>query len=479
MAVDEGRAVAAIARRSSDAGGRPDRPARAGSRSDERQLGERHGTWGPLRSARVGRTPPPAGFHVVAHVPLRGRIAGQAAGRSGRRRATPPRRRPGRVHAPAGRRTPRTSGSVSDGGCAALDRPTGLPTVLILESRSHLDMGDLPNLLAAELGVLTVRLERAIRSLDGVARVHVNRWGDGSAHLHVWFLARPTGRLQLRGTFLSLWDDILPRIPESQWRENLALVAAWLADFGGQALAEPPHIDWQTPAEFTIPRTAADGDDDAADDGRCATPRSADRRTDRLRRPRGADTTALARRPADGVTTVSVPARGRGGPARDDTVASSTGTPAGTRRERDGQPVRRRQRRDASGSRSTAQAGSAGSAGSDAAPTGQPPASANGRAGGRRHGAPADAAQRHHQVRHDRPAPAAAPRRWCSPPATRWRPPSRRAGTDDRQVRHHRRRGQGRHGRATDDDRRSPTSGGSGGDAIASGADVETLRPTR
>ena len=88
----------------------------------------------------------------------------------------------------------------------AMDRPTGLPMVLILESRSHLDLGDLPNLLAAELGVMTVRLERAIRSLDGVARVHVNRWGDGSAHLHLWFLARPYGRLQLRGTFLSLWD---------------------------------------------------------------------------------------------------------------------------------------------------------------------------------------------------------------------------------------------------------------------------------
>src|SRR5262245_21893810 len=27
-----------------------------------------------------------------------------------------------------------------------LDRPTGLPMVLILESRSHLDLGDLPNL---------------------------------------------------------------------------------------------------------------------------------------------------------------------------------------------------------------------------------------------------------------------------------------------------------------------------------------------
>src|SRR4051812_18749466 len=133
----------------------------------------------------------------------------------------------------------------------AMDRPTGLPMVVILECRSHLDLGDLTNLLAAELGVMTVRLERAIRSLDGVARVHVNRWGDGSAHLHMWFLARPHGRLQLRGTFLSLWDDILPVIPEQQWRENLALVAAWLAEFGGTAIAEPPHIQWESPSTIT------------------------------------------------------------------------------------------------------------------------------------------------------------------------------------------------------------------------------------
>lgn len=139
----------------------------------------------------------------------------------------------------------------------SLDRPTGLPMVLILESRSHLDLGDLPNMLAAELGVMTVRLERAVRSLSGVARVHINRWGDGSAHLHVWFLARPYGRLQLRGTFLSLWDEILPPIEEAQWRENLALVAAWLEGFGGRALAEPPRIDWQAPAQF--PASSDDG----------------------------------------------------------------------------------------------------------------------------------------------------------------------------------------------------------------------------
>jgi diadenosine tetraphosphate (Ap4A) HIT family hydrolase len=133
----------------------------------------------------------------------------------------------------------------------AMDQPSGLPVVLILESRSHLDLGDLPNLLAAELGLMIVRLERAIRSLDGVARVHVNRWGDGSAHLHLFFLARPYGRLQLRGTFLSLWDHILPPIPEEKWRENLALVAAWLAEFGGRTLAEPQRIQWQAPSSLS------------------------------------------------------------------------------------------------------------------------------------------------------------------------------------------------------------------------------------
>ncbi|WP_433530577.1 hypothetical protein ACQPYA_31375 [Micromonospora sp. CA-263727] len=141
----------------------------------------------------------------------------------------------------------------------AMDRPTGLPMVLILESRSHLDLGDLPNLLAAELGVMTVRLERAIRSLDGVARVHVNRWGDGSAHLHMWFLARPYGRLQLRGTFLSLWDSILPPISEEKWRENLALVAAWLAEFGGRPLAEPPRIQWQAPSSLAAQSAPSEG----------------------------------------------------------------------------------------------------------------------------------------------------------------------------------------------------------------------------
>jgi hypothetical protein len=91
--------------------------------------------------------------------------------------------------------------------------------------------------------------------------VHVNRWGDGSAHLHLWFLARPFGRLQLRGTFLSLWDDILPPVPEGQWRENLAYVGAWLAEFGGRAMVEAPHIDWQSAGSLDDPEADAEPKD--------------------------------------------------------------------------------------------------------------------------------------------------------------------------------------------------------------------------
>ncbi|WP_433552078.1 hypothetical protein ACQP08_32610 [Micromonospora zamorensis] len=222
----------------------------------------------------------------------------------------------------------------------AMDRPTGLPMVLILESRTHLDLGDLPNLLAAELGVMTVRLERAIRSLDGVARVHVNRWGDGSAHLHMWFLARPYGRLQLRGTFLSLWDSILPPISEAQWRENLALVAAWLAEFGGRPLAEPPRIQWQAPSSLLAQSEAADAA--AADAAAAAAAASVIEAAEEI--PEPADSTpsvdptdgdtAPSADPADGDADVGSTAAGAAptneaaSPARAGNTASDA--PAGT-----------------------------------------------------------------------------------------------------------------------------------------------------
>jgi hypothetical protein len=124
-------------------------------------------------------------------------------------------------------------------------RPTGLPVVVGLELRPHLDLGDLPNLLAAELGVMTVRLEKAIRSLPGVADVHVSRWGDSEGHLRVWFLARPPGRMEFRGPHLPLWDRALPRVADAAWRDRLGAVAVWLAGFGGRAVVDPPRLDWQ------------------------------------------------------------------------------------------------------------------------------------------------------------------------------------------------------------------------------------------
>ena len=218
-----------------------------------------------------------------------------------------------------------------------MDRPTGLPMVLILECRSHLDIGDLPNLLAAELGVMTVRLERAIRTLDGVARVHVNRWGDGSAHLHMWFLARPYGRLQLRGTFLSLWDDILPVIPEEEWLENLALVAEWLAGFGGRAIAEPAHIHWQSPSTFSnepaiAPETTSSTDTRSASDATDSwsdQPASADMRRSTEATDSWSDHPASAdMRPSTDATAYDSPRSANAGSPSDQPVSADAWPPA-------------------------------------------------------------------------------------------------------------------------------------------------------
>ena len=75
---------------------------------------------------------------------------------------------------------------------------------------------------------MLVRVERAVRRVEHVGRVHVCRRGDGSAHLHYWFMARPARMPQLLGSFAAVWDDILPPIPEDVWRENLLIVAAAL-----------------------------------------------------------------------------------------------------------------------------------------------------------------------------------------------------------------------------------------------------------
>lgn len=51
--------------------------------------------------------------------------------------------------------------------------------------------------------------------------LHVCRWGDGSEHLHWWFMARPARLPQLSGTLAAIWDDVLPPLPDEVWRENV------------------------------------------------------------------------------------------------------------------------------------------------------------------------------------------------------------------------------------------------------------------
>jgi diadenosine tetraphosphate (Ap4A) HIT family hydrolase len=104
-----------------------------------------------------------------------------------------------------------------------------LPAVVLLMPREHYaDPGDLPDELAAEFGVLVARIERAVRAVGEIGRVHVCRWGDGGEHLHWWFIARPARLPQLTGSLIAIWDDVLPPLPEEIWRDNLARLKAAL-----------------------------------------------------------------------------------------------------------------------------------------------------------------------------------------------------------------------------------------------------------
>ncbi len=71
--------------------------------------------------------------------------------------------------------------------------------------------------------------------LGDVARVHVNRWGDGGAHFHLWFMPRPLGMLQLRGSMLPMWLELLPNLDEVTATEVLARIGAAMALGGGTA----------------------------------------------------------------------------------------------------------------------------------------------------------------------------------------------------------------------------------------------------
>lgn len=113
--------------------------------------------------------------------------------------------------------------------------PSGLPLVLVLHTREHLDMGHLDDDLASELGRITNRLVRIVEGLPHIGRLHVNRWGDGGAHFHQWFFARTHRLPGVLGSYAVDWDEILPPGPVETWREDLHVVGTKLANWGGES----------------------------------------------------------------------------------------------------------------------------------------------------------------------------------------------------------------------------------------------------
>jgi diadenosine tetraphosphate (Ap4A) HIT family hydrolase len=109
-----------------------------------------------------------------------------------------------------------------------LHPPVGgsLPGAVWLASRVHVDsFRDLPPELAADFGRVTARVERAILSLGDIARVHLNRWGDGGAHFHVWLIPRPLGMVEANGMMLPIWEDVLPNVSDEELRAAAEKIA--------------------------------------------------------------------------------------------------------------------------------------------------------------------------------------------------------------------------------------------------------------
>jgi hypothetical protein len=115
-------------------------------------------------------------------------------------------------------------------------KPSGMPLVLFLNSQEHLDLEDLDDDLASEYGRVQVWLHRIMTNLPHIGRVHVNRWGDGGAHLHVWFVARYERLPHILGSMAVEWDEMLPPPPEDVWRADLKHVADRMANHDGVSL---------------------------------------------------------------------------------------------------------------------------------------------------------------------------------------------------------------------------------------------------
>ncbi len=108
--------------------------------------------------------------------------------------------------------------------------------MLILRSKEHLDFPDMDDKLAGEYGRIATWLCRIMSHLPNIARVHVNRWGDGGSHLHVWFIARTARLPHIIGSMAAEWEEMLPPVPEDVWLADIKTVARKLATHEGRAL---------------------------------------------------------------------------------------------------------------------------------------------------------------------------------------------------------------------------------------------------
>jgi hypothetical protein len=78
------------------------------------------------------------------------------------------------------------------------------------------------------------RIEAAMMATGKFGRVHVNRWGDGGAHFHIWFWGRPLGARQMLGVFLPVWSGVLPPMDRDEWWDILDTIGDALAATGGR-----------------------------------------------------------------------------------------------------------------------------------------------------------------------------------------------------------------------------------------------------
>lgn len=112
----------------------------------------------------------------------------------------------------------------------------GLPIGVTLGPAAHHDLPSLPSDLASEMGQLIVAVSDAIEHLPTVGRVQLAKYGDGGAHLHLFFFGRPARILQFRGSPLIDWEENLPRVPLAVLQANARVVAERLSvNVGGTA----------------------------------------------------------------------------------------------------------------------------------------------------------------------------------------------------------------------------------------------------